>query len=93
MANRIGVVGIVLDDREAAPQVNTVLSHHAEIISGRLGLPYRERHLNVIALIVDGTTDEIGALTGKLGAIAGVHVKSALSGGISLEPKSKRTDR
>lgn len=93
MKNRIGVVGIVIDEREdAAPAVNQVLSQHAEIISGRLGLPYRERNLNVIALIVDGTTDQIGALTGKLGSICGVHVKSALSGGISLEPKSKNTD-
>lgn len=93
MENRIGVVGIVIDERaEAAPQVNQILSQHGEIISGRLGLPYRERNLNVIALIVDGTTDEIGALTGKLGSVAGVHVKSALSGGISLEPKAKKTD-
>jgi len=92
--NRIGVVGIFMDQREkTAPEVNKILSQHSEMISGRLGLPYRERNLYVIALIVDGTTDEIGALTGKLGAIPGVHVKSALSGGISLEPKNKSADR
>ena len=78
-------MGIFMDQREkTAPEVNKILSQHSEMISGRLGLPYRERNLYVIALIVDGTTDEIGALTGKLGAIPGVHVKSALSGGISL---------
>lgn len=88
MEYRIGVVGIVIEEREqAAEEVNEILSQHSQIISGRLGLPYRERDLNVIALIVDGTTDQIGALTGKLGAIAGVHVKSALSGGVRLEPK------
>ena len=45
----------------------------------RVGLPYRERHCSVITLIVDATTDELGSLTGKLGALEGVSVKSALT--------------
>ncbi len=80
MDTRIAVVAIVVTDRLAvAGKVNEILSQHGEIIVGRMGLPYREKNLSVIALIVDGTTDELGALTGKLGRINGVRVKTALA--------------
>jgi putative iron-only hydrogenase system regulator len=79
MERRLGVVGIVIEDRKkAAPQVNQILSEHGEIIAGRMGLPYRGRNVSVIALIVDGTTDEIGSLSGKLGMLKGVQVCSSL---------------
>lgn len=80
METRIGVVAIVIGDRlTAAPKVNEVLSRHAEIVVGRMGVPYRDRNVSVIALIVDGTTDELGAMTGKLGRIPGVRVKTAIA--------------
>ena len=79
MEKRLGFVGIIIENRkEAAPKVNAVLSEYGENIVGRMGLPYHERHCNVITLIVDATTDEVGSLTGKLGKIKGVSVKSAL---------------
>ncbi len=79
MERRMGVVGIVIEDRKAmAPKINQILSEHADIIAGRLGLPYRERNVSVISLIVDGTTDELGALTGKIGMLPGVNVCSSL---------------
>ncbi|MDD2422199.1 MAG: iron-only hydrogenase system regulator, partial [Heliobacteriaceae bacterium] len=79
MNQRIGVVGIVVEDREeASRKLSVILSEYAEIIVGRLGVPYRERNLSVIALIVDGSTDAIGAMTGKLGGLKGVQVKTAL---------------
>jgi putative iron-only hydrogenase system regulator len=78
--NRIGVIGIVVEHREeVAAKLNDILSRHAGIIVGRMGIPYKERGLSVISLIVDGTTDEIGSLTGQLGALPGVNVKSALT--------------
>ena len=76
---RIGVVGIVVKDRQAVARLNETLTTHSGVIIGRMGIPYREKDLSVIALIVDGSTDEIGALTGKLGSIKGVQVKSALT--------------
>jgi putative iron-only hydrogenase system regulator len=79
MERRIGVVGIVVEDRNKAAQINTILSDYGDIIVGRMGIPHRERNLNVISLIVEGTNDKIGAMTGKLGNIKGVQVKSALS--------------
>ena len=56
-----------------------ILSDYAAIIIGRMGLPYREKDISVISLIVDGTTDALGALTGKLGNLPHVTVKSALT--------------
>ncbi|MGE5404479.1 MAG: TM1266 family iron-only hydrogenase system putative regulator [Candidatus Saccharibacteria bacterium] len=78
--SRLGVVGIVIDDRAIANRVNQILSEYSEVIVGRMGVPCRQREVSVISLIVDGTTDEIGAMTGKLGNIKGVQVKSALAG-------------
>ncbi|MEG6615475.1 TM1266 family iron-only hydrogenase system putative regulator [Peptococcaceae bacterium 1198_IL3148] len=79
MERRIGVVGIVIEERSKAAQINSILSEYGDIIIGRMGIPQREKGLNVISLIVEGTTDKIGAMTGKLGNIKGVQVKSALS--------------
>jgi putative iron-only hydrogenase system regulator len=78
--NRIAVIGIVVSNREeAAKRVNEILSTFGSIIVGRMGLPYKERDISVISIIVDGTNDEIGALTGKLGNVAGIKVKVALT--------------
>ncbi|NPV81433.1 MAG: CopG family transcriptional regulator [Firmicutes bacterium] len=77
---RLGVIGIVIEDREkSAAQVNALLSQYGDIIVGRMGIPYRAEGVSVISLIVDGTTDEVGALTGRLGSLPGVYVKSALT--------------
>ena len=79
MENRIGVVAIVVEDRKTAvPKVNDILSEFGQTIIGRIGVPYRERDLNIIAIIVEGTTDQLGALSGKLGMVPGVTSKSLL---------------
>lgn len=79
MEKRIGVVGIVVENIESAEKVNAVLHDFADIIVGRMGVPYKERGFSVISVIVDGTSDDISAMTGKLGKINGVNVKSALN--------------
>jgi len=80
MENRIAVIGVVVMRRsEAAKKVNAAISDFGEQIVGRMGVPHRERGLSVIALIFDGTNDELGALTGKLGSIEGVKVKAAVT--------------
>ncbi|MDR3644517.1 MAG: iron-only hydrogenase system regulator [Clostridia bacterium] len=81
MEKRIGVVGIVIEDPESAAQINAVLHEYSELIVGRMGIPYRERGLSVISLIIDGDGDAISAMTGKLGRIRNVSVKSAMSKG------------
>jgi putative iron-only hydrogenase system regulator len=76
--NRIGVVGILVQQSQSAQNINTVLSEYRSIVVGRIGVPYRERGISVISLIIDGSTDEVGAMTGKLGRLEGVKVKTAL---------------
>ena len=79
---RFGVVGIIIDERQAAAQVNNVLAQFSEIIIGRMGVPHVQRdegETNIIALIVEGTPDEVGAMAGKIGNIHGVQIKTALA--------------
>lgn len=79
MRNRISVIGILVEDRsKSAERINRILSEFGNIIVGRMGIPYRERNISVITIIVDGTNDEIGALTGKLGQVTKVKVKSSI---------------
>jgi len=80
MKTRLGFVGIVIENRkEAAPEVNEVLTEFGNIIMGRMGLPHLEHDTSVIAVIVNANTDQVGELTGKLGGIDGVSVKSAMT--------------
>jgi putative iron-only hydrogenase system regulator len=80
MDKRVGFVGIIIRDRKKwAEEVNKVLSEFGEIIVARTGLPHVRDQYSVIMLVVDATTDQVGALTGKLGTLAGVSVKSMLS--------------
>ena len=77
---RIGVIAIIVyNPDEVYHRLNDILHEFSSIIIGRLGLPYRERHLSIISLIVDGNTDEIGALTGKIGQLQNVTVKTAFA--------------
>ena len=77
---RVGFIGIILDDpAKSAAAVNAIISEMAHVVVARVGIPYKERGCSVITLVVDATTDEVGCLTGRLGKIAGVAVKSGLS--------------
>lgn len=79
MDNRIGVVAIVVTDKNAVRDVQTVLTKFGDIIVGRMGVPNRTTGRNVIALIVEGQVDRISALVGNLGRIENVVAKSVLT--------------
>lgn len=79
MNKRIGVIALVIEDRESVKEVNRLLSEYSDLIIGRMGIPYKEKNVSVMSIIVDGTTDKLGALTGKIGRINGVSVKSVLT--------------
>ncbi|MGG5460143.1 TM1266 family iron-only hydrogenase system putative regulator [Clostridium sp. B9] len=79
MSTRIAVVGIVIESLEDIKEVNSILSEYDKLIVGRMGLPYKEKNVRVISIVVDGTTDQISAITGKLGKLKGVSVKAAIS--------------
>lgn len=75
---RLGIIGIFIENLDHADRVNDVIHAHSSIVVARMGIPYRERKVSVISLLVDGTTDEINTLTGGLGRIPEVSVKSML---------------
>jgi putative iron-only hydrogenase system regulator len=80
MDKRIGTITIIITNRVSqAEKVNAILSEFGDVIIGRMGIPYPAKNLHIIALIVHASTDDIGALTGKLGELKGIQVKSALT--------------
>ena len=77
---RLGFVGIIVDKREdCSATVNKILSEQSNLILARTGIPNVKGNTSVITLVIDSTTDELGVLTGKLGNIQGVTVKSGLA--------------
>lgn len=80
MDKRLGFVGLIIENREKnAAAVNTLLSDYGEIILARTGVPCPDRNCSAITLVIDADTDQLGSLTGKLGRLSGVSVKSMLS--------------
>jgi putative iron-only hydrogenase system regulator len=77
MEKRIGTALIQIEDRENVQLLNEIISKHSNIIIGRQGLP-RSNGMGIISLVLEGTTDQIGSLTGQLGRIEGIQVKSVL---------------
>ena len=72
---RIALIGILLDDMNATEQLNAVLHAYSQYIIGGMGIPYRERGVNIISVALDAPSSEISALSGKLGMIKGMSVK------------------
>ena len=77
--DRIGFLGIVIEDLAQASKVNQVISQYQEIVTGRIGVPDHERGMAVIGLLLRGSDLKVGAFTAKLGNIPGVQVKSAMT--------------
>ncbi|MGD9638508.1 MAG: TM1266 family iron-only hydrogenase system putative regulator [Alphaproteobacteria bacterium] len=77
MDKRICVISMIVSNRiETAPKVNELLSKYGEKIVGRFGIPFKDKGYNVVSVVLEAETDDIGSLTGKLGQISGVTVKS-----------------
>ncbi len=77
---KLGVIGIVIEkDKDVVAKVQELLSSYSYLILGRMGVPNHETGVNVISLIVKGTNEDISALTGKLGRLQNVKVKSAVT--------------
>lgn len=76
---RIAVVGIIVEQKEAVSAVNEILHQYGSYIIGRMGLPYREKQINIISVVIDAPTDIISAMSGKLGRLQGVSSKALYS--------------
>ena len=79
METRVVVIGVIIEDPEAAGRINEILHEYGEYIIGRMGIPYRRRGIHIISLAVDAPQDVISALSGKLGRLEGVAAKTAYS--------------
>lgn len=79
MEKRIGLIAIVVEKKEAVEKLNQVLHDYREHIVGRMGIPYQQRGISVISVVVDASTNIISSLSGKLGMIEGVSIKTVYS--------------
>ena len=79
MEKRIGTITILIKGKTSVPAVNDLLSEYSSIILARQGLPLHNRNINVISLVIEGTIETISALTGKIGRLEDVEVKSILT--------------
>ncbi len=79
MEKRIAVIGIIVENMQSVEKLNSLLHDFSDIIVGRMGLPYRERNLSIVSIAVDASQDVISELTGKIGKIDGISVKTAYS--------------
>ncbi|MDR1612293.1 MAG: iron-only hydrogenase system regulator [Planctomycetota bacterium] len=79
METRVAIVGIIVENMDSVGQLNDILHAYAQYIIGRMGLPYRERKVNIISIAMDAPQDVISALTGKIGNLKDVTVKTVYS--------------
>ncbi len=81
MEKRIGAALILIENKDSVNKLNQLLSAHADVIVGRQGIPLKDRHVSVISLVLEGTSDELSALTGPIGKLEGVQVKTLMMKG------------
>lgn len=79
METRIALIGIIVENLEAVEKLNSILHDYGHIIIGRMGIPYKEKNLNIISVVVNAEADLISTLAGKLGMLNGVNVKTIYS--------------
>lgn len=76
METRVALIGIVVKNFDSANQINDILHEYSSYVIGRMGIPYREKSINIISVAVDAPNDIISALSGKLGQLDGVSTKT-----------------
>lgn len=79
METRVAVMSIVVENTDAVEELNGILHEYGEHIIGRMGLPYRQRKVHIISIALDAPQDTISALSGRVGSLHGVSVKTAFS--------------
>ncbi|MCE5286818.1 MAG: iron-only hydrogenase system regulator [Pelosinus sp.] len=79
METRIALIGIVVENKDSVKQLNDILHEYGEYIVGRMGIPYHKRNISVISIVIDAPNDTVSALSGKLGMIPHVNIKTVYS--------------
>lgn len=83
METRVALISIIVEDRNSVEPLNRALHEYGAFIIGRMGIPYREKGINIISIAIDAPQDAIAALAGKIGNLPGVNTKIAYSNVIS----------
>lgn len=76
---RLAVISIIVRDNDCTEKMNAVLHDYGEYIVGRMGIPYRQKNVCVVSVVIDAPQEKINALTGKLGMIGGITAKTLFS--------------
>jgi putative iron-only hydrogenase system regulator len=79
MEKRIGAIIILVKEKENVQKLNDILTRHASIIIGRQGIPIRDRGINIISIVIEGSSDEISTLSGQLGRLEGITSKAVMA--------------
>lgn len=74
---RVAVIGIIIENTESVESLNSIVHEYRDIILGRMGIPYKQRKINIVSIAVDAPAPTINALSGKIGRLPGVTVKTA----------------
>ena len=85
METRVAVMGIIVENTDSVQELNNLLHEYGNYIIGRMGIPYRKKNVNIVSIAVDAPQDMISAMSGKIGKIDGVSVKTAYSNVITNE--------
>ncbi|MBR1710323.1 MAG: iron-only hydrogenase system regulator [Clostridia bacterium] len=79
MENRVAIISIIVEDSSQIQQLNDLLHRYAQYVVGRMGIPYRQKDINIICMVLDAPNDQINSLTGALGRIPGITAKATFS--------------
>ena len=85
MENRISVISIIVEELSSTSVINSLLHEYGQYIVGRMGIPYREKNISVVSVAIDAPMDIISTLSGKIGKLSGITVKTAYSNVITNE--------
>lgn len=77
METRVAIISIIVEDTDSTEQLNSIIHDYSRYVVGRMGIPYRERGINIISLVIDAPQNEISTLSGKIGRLPGVTSKTA----------------
>ncbi len=79
METRVAIIGIIVEDPDSVEALNELLHSYRSYIIGRMGIPYKEKNMSIISIVIDAPQDEISALSGKIGKLHGISSKTAYS--------------
>lgn len=92
METRVAVISVIVENGVSTEEINTLLSEAGKYIVGRMGIPYREKGINIICVAIDAPQDVISSLAGKIGRLKGVTTKTAYSNVITKEDMSSKQE-